>query len=163
MFQTEFMCPVHATVHVAGVKVNSSRGTTALSSWSMNTLTSTVPGGPPGVVARSSVEDKTETFFKKITPNSTSDVLAKFVPMIVTTVDPLPGPEVGEIVLTVGKGALVWRGVTCDSRLVDGFPMRPWGKTCSPVACASGSRSKTAAAEAEGRKVYRSNPSEAIA
>jgi hypothetical protein len=106
VFHAELVSPVHESVHAGELKVNSSPLTAALSFSASNTRMSTVPAGPPGELTRIFVEDLNLMPAAKTTPNSTFEVLVKFVPRIVTTVDPVLGPELGEIFVTVGVGVV---------------------------------------------------------
>jgi hypothetical protein len=67
------------------------------------TVTSTVPAEPAGDVALIEVGDTTVTPVAFVAPNfTTAPVVVKFVPVIVTDVPPLVGPEFGLTAVTVG-------------------------------------------------------------
>ncbi|MFZ0668366.1 MAG: hypothetical protein WAM97_21635 [Acidimicrobiales bacterium] len=107
VLQDEFAAPVQESVQVGGVYVNLSFGTTALSCLPTTTLTSIVPGGSEGDVALISFDDTKLTFVEAVEPNSTPALLAKFVPVILTDVDPVLGPEIGESFMIVGAFASI--------------------------------------------------------
>ena len=65
------------------------------------TLTSTVPV-PEGDVAVIVVEDTTVKPVAAVAPKVTAVAPERLVPVMVTVVPPAPGPDVGEIELTVG-------------------------------------------------------------
>ena len=67
------------------------------------TLTSTVPV-PAGEVAVIVVAETTVKPVAAVAPNVTAVAPVKLVPVMVTVVPPPPGPEVGEIDVTVGAG-----------------------------------------------------------
>ena len=67
------------------------------------TLTSTVPV-PAGEVAVIEVAELTVKPVAGVAPNVTAVAPVKLVPVIVTEVPPLDGPDVGEIEVTVGAG-----------------------------------------------------------
>jgi len=66
---------------------------------------STLPGDPAGLVADIDVDELTTTLVPGAVPKATAAPLAKFVPLIVTTVPPPVGPADGETPDTVGGGA----------------------------------------------------------
>jgi len=58
---------------------------------------------PSGLVAVQVLELLQETFVAELAPNLIEvDVVLKFVPVIVTTLPPVIGPELGEMPVTVG-------------------------------------------------------------
>ena len=65
------------------------------------TLISTVPA-PAGDVAVIEVAELTVKLVAAVAPNVTAVAPVKFVPVSVTVVPPVAGPEVGEIDVTVG-------------------------------------------------------------
>ena len=67
------------------------------------TLTSTVPV-PAGEVAVIEVAELTVKPVAGVAPNVTAVAPVKLVPVIVTEVPPVDGPDVGEIKVTVGAG-----------------------------------------------------------
>jgi hypothetical protein len=67
------------------------------------TLTSTVPV-PAGEVAVIEVAELTVKPVAGVAPNVTAVAPVKLVPVIVTEVPPVDGPDVGEIEVTVGAG-----------------------------------------------------------
>ena len=71
------------------------------------TTTLTVPAACAGVVAVIEVELTTVTLVAAVPPKLTVAPDAKPVPVILTDVPPLVLPEVGEIAVTVGAGALL--------------------------------------------------------
>ena len=68
------------------------------------TVTSTVPA-PAGDVATIEVAELTVKFVAPVTPKFTAVTPVKPVPVMVTVVPPIAGPDVGKIELTVGGGA----------------------------------------------------------
>jgi hypothetical protein len=67
------------------------------------TVTSTTPADPAGAVAVMDVELTTVTPVALVAPNFTdAPVVVKLVPLIVTTVPPVVGPELGDTPTTVG-------------------------------------------------------------
>ena len=70
----------------------------------MVTLMSTVPV-PAGDVAVIWVAELTLKVVAAVAPKVTAVAPVKLVPVIVTVVPPAPGPDVGEIDVTVGAGA----------------------------------------------------------
>jgi hypothetical protein len=68
------------------------------------TTTSTVPAAWAGVVAVIDVLLATVTPVAAVPPKVTVSPAAKFVPVMVTPVPPLVGPELGETEPTVGAG-----------------------------------------------------------
>jgi hypothetical protein len=67
------------------------------------TVTSTVPAACAGAVAVIDVAEFTTTVSAEVPPNDTDEVVVKFVPVMVTEVEPLVGPTVGLIDVTVGS------------------------------------------------------------
>ena len=67
------------------------------------TLTSTVPV-PAGEVAVIEVAELTVKPVAGVAPNVTAVAPVKLVPVIVTEVPPVDGPDVGEIEVIVGAG-----------------------------------------------------------
>jgi hypothetical protein len=68
------------------------------------TLTATLPGLPDGEVAVISVSDTTFTLVAGALPKSTAVAPLRFVPVIVTEVPPVVGPEDGVTSATAGAG-----------------------------------------------------------
>jgi len=68
------------------------------------TVTSTGPVGPPGVVAVRVVPVTTTTSIAARPPNATLAPLVKPVPVMVTTVFPVMGPDVGPSEVMTGGG-----------------------------------------------------------
>jgi hypothetical protein len=68
------------------------------------TTTSTTPDGCAAVVAVIDVPLTTVTPVAAVPPSFTIDPARKPVPVMVTGVPPLVGPEAGEIAVTVGAG-----------------------------------------------------------
>ena len=66
------------------------------------TLTATLPGLPDGEVAVISVSDTTFTLVAGALPKSTAVAPLRFVPVIVTEVPPVVGPEDGVTLVSVG-------------------------------------------------------------
>ena len=66
------------------------------------TVTSTVPAEPAGDVAVIEVAELTVKPVAFVAPNLTAVVPVKLVPVIVTTVPPAAGPDVGESDVTAG-------------------------------------------------------------
>ena len=67
------------------------------------TVTSAIPTAPAGAVAVMEVELTTVTPVALVPPNLTAaPVVVKFVPLMVTTVPPVVGPELGDTPTTVG-------------------------------------------------------------
>ncbi len=66
------------------------------------TVTSTTPGLPEGAVAVIWVAELTVKLSAAFAPNFTAVAAARFVPVIVTTVPAVVGPDEGEIAVTVG-------------------------------------------------------------
>ena len=71
------------------------------------TLTLTVPAAPAGAVAVIVVGFTTVTFVAATVPKLTVAGLAKLVPVMVTTVPPAVGPELGLTAVTVGAARYV--------------------------------------------------------
>jgi hypothetical protein len=69
------------------------------------TVTLTAPAAWAGVVAVIVVLLTTLTLVAALPPKLTVALAAKFVPVIVTAVPPVAGPEVGDTLLMVGAGA----------------------------------------------------------
>lgn len=69
------------------------------------TLTFTVPAASAGVVAWICVALLTRTFGEAIAPKRTDAPALKFEPLIVTSVPPAVGPELGLTALMAGAGA----------------------------------------------------------
>ena len=70
-------------------------------------MTSTVPADPDGEVAVIVVELTTVTPVALLVPNFTAVAPLRFVPVIVTAVPPVLGPDAGLMPLTVGAGGTV--------------------------------------------------------
>ena len=66
------------------------------------TVTSTVPAAPGGATALISVWPRTEKLVAGVPPKETALALLRFVPVIVTTLPPAVGPELGLSEPTVG-------------------------------------------------------------
>ena len=69
------------------------------------TVTLTAPAACAGVVAVMLVLLTTFTLVAALPPTLTAAPAAKFVPVIVTAVPPVVGPDTGATLLTVGAGA----------------------------------------------------------
>jgi len=69
------------------------------------TVTLTAPAAWAGVVAVIEVALPTTTLIAAVPPKLRVAPVAKFVPVIVTLVPPLAGPEAGATLPTVGAGA----------------------------------------------------------
>ncbi len=69
------------------------------------TVTSTVPAVPAGAVAVSEVPDTTVMPVAAAVPNLTAVAPPRLVPVTVTVVPPVAGPEVGLTPVTVGSPA----------------------------------------------------------
>src|ERR1700685_4115768 len=102
VFHDELAAPVQESVQAGGANVNLSFPTTGLSCLPTMTLTSIVPGASEGEVASISFDDTKLTFVEAVEPNSTRALLAKFEPVILTTVAPVLGPELGETFAIAG-------------------------------------------------------------
>jgi hypothetical protein len=70
------------------------------------TRTSTFPADSAGDLAFSFVADTNVTAVAATVPNSTVDDDLNLLPVIVTTVDPVLGPDVGAIFVTFGLAAV---------------------------------------------------------
>ena len=68
------------------------------------TVTFTVPGCPAGETAVIEVDETTVTLVAATVPKSTVAPGIKLVPVMVTEVPPVVGPEVGLTVVTIGAG-----------------------------------------------------------
>ncbi len=69
------------------------------------TVTSTVPSAPAGAVAVMVVSFWTEKVAAGVAPKFTADALVRPVPVMVTGVPPVLGPEEGLTAVTVGTGS----------------------------------------------------------
>ena len=87
-----------------GVYVNWSLELVALVPWPVVTVTSTAPRIPAGAVALIDVALLTVNVVAAMRPNFTALAPVKLVPVIVTDVPPVVGPEVGLTPVTVGAG-----------------------------------------------------------
>ena len=95
--------PMRATVAAGVVKENLLALPPALAPPAVTTITSTFPFGSAGVVAVIEVFDFT-TKAAETVANSTLEAPEKPVPVMITTVPPVVGPESGVRVVTVGRG-----------------------------------------------------------
>lgn len=76
----------------------------------MVTATRTVPAAFAGVVTEIDVA-LLETMVAEVPPNVTAEGLARLVPVIITVVPPLVGPEVGLILVIVGADILMQKNI----------------------------------------------------
>jgi hypothetical protein len=74
------------------------------------TATRTVPAAFAGVVTEIDVA-LLETMVAEVPPNVTAEGLARLVPVIITVVPPLVGPEVGLILVIVGADILMPKNI----------------------------------------------------
>ena len=89
----------------AAVKVKWSALEGAVAPPGVVTTTSTVPADAPGLVADIDVALLTVKLLAAVLPKVTALAEVRLVPVMVTLVPPLSGPEVGETAVTVGAEA----------------------------------------------------------
>jgi hypothetical protein len=95
------------TVGRGGRNVNRSDGPVALLPPVVVTVTSIRPGAIAGAKAMIEVSEWTVNEDAAFVPKSTALTPVKFVPLMVTLVPPVSGPEFGRMVVTAGSGGVI--------------------------------------------------------